>query len=253
MAPKKKKKPAANPARGFATTSLPSKSKTVARLDDAPVAPDEQSREAGSHTPVPASQDPADAEGEQSTGGLQIQDMSPEELEAHLENSELEAILDKYGATAMTGARRQVTRLETERRQLRLQTQKLSTYNWLPEEMIRELFESANEDELATSAAGHVNLHGTDEENLVVDLWTLERVLRSLHFPKVSEAIAYIAELALSNQVTPIVDSVPGLAEALQWYAGNTQSDGLTNYEQTTTTKTERSGESTPAQILSGE
>ncbi|KIW71283.1 hypothetical protein PV04_03466 [Phialophora macrospora] len=251
MAPKKKKKLAANPARGFATTSLPSKSKAVSGPDNASVADDEQSQAAGSNGPVTAGKEPAHTDGEQSTGGLQIQDMSPEELEAHLENSELEAMLDKYGARAIADARRQVARLETERRQLRLQTQKLSTYNWLPEEMIRELFETAQEDERATSVAGHADLPEIDEESLIVDLWTLERVLRSLNFPKVSEAIAYIAELAVSNQVTPITDSVPGLAEALQWYAGNTQFDELTNYEQTTIMRTERSGASTPAHILS--
>ncbi|OCT55019.1 putative helicase [Cladophialophora carrionii] len=251
MAPKKKKKPAANPARGFATTSLPSKSKVIAEPDDASVADDRQSRAAGGTAPVHVGEDPGTTDGKQPTDGVQIQDMTPEELEAHLENSELESMLDKYCPKVLADARRQVARLETERRQLRLQTQKLSTYNWLSAEVIHELFEMASEDEHGTSAAGRVKLHEIDEEKLVVDLWTLERVLRSLNFPKVPEAMVYIAELALSNRVTSLIDSVPGLAEALQWYAGNTQSDELTNYEQTSTTKTERSGGSTPAQALS--
>ncbi|EXJ62833.1 hypothetical protein A1O7_03273 [Cladophialophora yegresii CBS 114405] len=251
MAPKKKKKPAANPARGFATTSLPSKSKTVAETDDVSVVDDQPTRAAGGDASVHVGEDPGPTDSKQPTDGVQIQDMTPEELEAHLENSELNSMLDKHGPRVIADARRQVARLETERRQLRLQTQKLSTYNWLSEEMIRELSDMAIEDERGTSAAGHIRLHETDEEKLVRDLWTLERVLRSLNFPKVSEAIAYIAELALSNQVKPLIDSVPGLAEALQWYAGNTQSDELTHYEQTSTTKTERSGGSTPAQVSS--
>ena len=253
MAPKKKKKPAANPARGFATTSLPSKSRAVAAPEDSVTTYDETSQVAfdgdSNHTALP-DKNASLKTGGQSTQGPQIEHMTPEELEAHLESSELDSFLDKYATRALGDARRQLLRLETERRQLRQQTQKLSTYSWLPDDIVNELFEtSAHEDEELLSAQGN---HPTvDEEKLSLDLWTLERVLHSLNLPKISEAIAYVIQVALLGKLTFVVDSVLGLPEALQWYAFNTQSDEILNYEQTASNIEQRGG-STPSQSISG-
>ncbi len=253
MAPKKKKKPAANPARGFATTSVPSKSQTVSGPDDvAAVDGSDHSQAPGSDLSVSVAvidknSTPKDAQ------NPQIQDMTPDQLEAHLENSELEEILDKHTARSDADTRRQVGRLETERRQLRPQAQKLSTYTWLPEETIDEVFGLSSGNEMIPATAAGNFAAVVDEEKLLVDLWTLEKVLLSLNFPRVSEAIAHIVELALLNQLALSIDFLPGLQEALQWYASRALPGELTNYEQTNLTNKEQSGDSTPAEMISGE
>ena len=253
MAPKKKKKPAANPARGFATTSLPSKSRAGAAPEESVATDDETSQVAvggGFHPTAVPDKKAALKTGEHSAQGLQIEHMTPEELEAHLESSELDSFLDKYATRAIGDARRQVLRLETERRQLRQQTQKLSTYSWLPVETVTELFDmSAQGDGTLLLAQGN---HSTiDEEKMSFDLWTLERVLQSLNLPKISEAIAHVIQLALLGKLTFVVDSLLGLPEALQWYASNTQSDEILNYEQTASDMEQRGG-ATPSQSTSG-
>ncbi|OQU99639.1 hypothetical protein CLAIMM_05247 isoform 1 [Cladophialophora immunda] len=201
MAPKKKKKPAANPARGFATTSVPSKSKAVDEPDEGLVSVDDTASGAGTGAKPTAPikhENAASSNGEQAVQGLKIQDMTPEEFEAHLEDSELEGVLSKYATRCIADARRQVARLETERRQLRPQAQKLSTYNWLPDETVDSLFD--------------MDAHG---------------------------------------QLRSIPDFLPGLSEALQWYASKTPEGELTNYEQTTGPTTGLSGDSTPLQMTS--
>ncbi|KAJ9612187.1 hypothetical protein H2200_003784 [Cladophialophora chaetospira] len=260
MAPKKKKKPAVNPARGFATTSIPSKSKVSAGPDgedaEAAAADDSgRSQAAMSGAPVPAADTDKTTnlkDNKDIAGGLRIQDMTPGELEAHLENSELDAMLEKYAAKSLADVHRQVARLETERRQLRPQTQKLSTYTWLPDETLQELFEMDHDDrQEAVYTSSRAALTSVDEEKLTVDLWTLERVLLSLGFPRVSEATAFIAELAVQGQLRLSVDSLPGLPEALQWYASHSEPVELGNYEHASSAKAEQSGESTPAHMRS--
>ena len=253
MAPKKKKRPAANPARGFATTSVPSKSKIVEQVDKGDVDTHEESQAEGGDTKVTAgtTDNAAPHDSEHSKQGAKISGMSPEELEAHLEDAELEAMVEKYATRCLANARRQAAKLETERRQLRLQAHKLSTYSWLPDETIDELFDMISGFQTAAHSALRGCLPPTDV--LAVDLWTLERVLLSLKFPRVSSAIAHIAELALMGQVTPVTDSLPGMSEALQWYASNALPDELMNYEQTIGTETIQSGDSTPVRAVSGE
>lgn len=253
MAPKKKRKPAANPARGFATTSLPSKAKVLEAKEH--VADESEASETGpDRNPAVASYAgiAASKNGEHSGQAGDISKMSAEELEAHLENSELEAMVDKHAARCLADARRQVARLENERRQLRLQAYKLSTYSWLPDDTIDELFAMASGFIEAAPSAVNANMASIDGDKLSLDLWTLERVLLSLKLPRVHEAIAYIAQTALLGRLKENSGSLLGLTEALQWYATNASADELMPYEQIPGTKANRSGDSTPLQI-SGE
>ncbi|OAP57059.1 hypothetical protein AYL99_09172 [Fonsecaea erecta] len=255
MAPKKKKKPAANPARGFATTSVPSKSKPIGEPDEAVVSVNDTTPGPGTDAELTAPVSDGNAtlkSGEQAEQGRKIQEMTPEELEAHLEDSELDGVLAKYATRCIADARRQVARLETERRQLRPQALKLSTYNWLPEETIDDLFDMVARDTSPMSSAFRGVEIPVDEEKLLLDLWSLERVLVSLKFPRVSEAIAHVTETALLGQLRTIPDFLPGLPEALQWYASTALEGELMNYEQTTGITTGLSGNNTPDQASSG-
>ncbi|OAL36050.1 hypothetical protein AYO20_04712 [Fonsecaea nubica] len=254
MAPKKKKKPTANPARGFATTSVPSKSKTVDQPDEAlgDASAAGTSTDTGTKITAPGKDKVVTSkDGEHAEQGLKIQDMTADEFEAHLEDSELESLLAKYATRCVADARRQVARLETERRQLRPQSQKLSTYTWLLEETIENLIDMDARDTSCGPSTSRSVETAVDEEKLLLDLWTLERVLVSLKFPRVSEALAHITELALLRQLKSATDSLPGLPEALQWYACKMPEGELINYEQTTGTMTGVSGTSTPLQVTS--
>lgn len=254
MAPnKKKKKAASNPARGFATTSLPSKTKAVEEQDETASA---TQTVASGHAESKA--DPELPERKDATSALDprkqtnIQEMTPQELEDHLETSELESMVDRYAARSIADAGRQVTRLDTERRQLRPQAYKLSTYSWLDEETTDELFASDVPAPFSNGRTSQTSSPQDADEKVLIDLWTLERVIQTLNLPMVPEAVAYVAGLAVSGQLTAANDILPGLAEAFRWYACNTQSGELPNYEQVPEAKAAQSGGSTPQAANSG-
>ena len=126
MAPnKKKKKPASNPARGFATTSTASKTKE----QDVDEVEQEDGWGASGQSAKLVSE-----EGSVLTNGgptikpeKALQDLSPEELELQLENSSLQILVDTYRKKTEKDAFRQASRLQTERRVLRSQAEHLST------------------------------------------------------------------------------------------------------------------------------
>ncbi|KAK5407781.1 hypothetical protein LTR06_007524 [Exophiala xenobiotica] len=250
MAPnKKKKKAASGPARGFATTSIPSKAKPVDEPEQNTVRPSVGGQEQGAPgEPSAAPNGQATDVGTNGQQATKIEDMTPEELEAHLETSELEALVEKYSARCIADGNRQVSRLETERRQLRSQANTLSTYPWLPEETIDQVLEM-NATRTATNGHGsNTSIASSAEELALIDLWTLQRVLQALQLPRVSEAIYYIAGLAASGQLKTTADLCPGLPEALQWYATNTEAAELPNYEHVAGPRPGKSGDSTPVQ-----
>lgn len=251
MAPnKKKKKPPANPARGFATTSLPSRSKVADQAVQ-----EDSSGQKKPHSPLSTDQvDNGTQNIKQSapsaTAPSQISDMTPEQLEAHLEDAEFDALLEKHGARCLAESARQAARLLTEQRQLRAQSYPLSTYGWLTDETIQGLFDMHRRVPKASKAsAGTIN----DDEKLLIDLWTLQRVLQALKFPRVQEALLNIAEIAAKCQLALGTDLIPGLLEAFQWYAMDTQADDLPDYDHSLTIKAaSHSGAQTPQPTTSG-
>lgn len=251
MAPnKKKKKAVANSARGFATTSVPSKAKPT----DAPNENiSEPSTGAGPQGAQALQNGDDSAMGPLPETSERIEDMTPEQLEAHLENSELEALVEKHSTRCLLDASRQSTRLETERRQLRSQALKLSTHPWLSQETIDELFAMNTPWTATTNGMDHAPLPSNNEEKTLLDLWTLERVLQALKLPRVSEAVTHIAGLALSGQVSTSSDSLTGLPEALQWYATAEDAADLSGYEHIPELRPGLSGSNTPVLIDSGE
>ena len=90
----KKKKPAANPARGFATTSVASKPKPEATSSVEP---------SGVNTPdtnatMPAAKDDDTTNTSSAQPERELHELSPEELEAQLEASELQQFVEQYAA-----------------------------------------------------------------------------------------------------------------------------------------------------------
>ena len=235
MAPnKKKKKAAANPARGFATTSSVSKSK-VADIDVF----DEEIT-----TPVIAAanqkQDVHQNQDDPAHKEKELSELTPERLEAQLEDSELQLFVEKYGPKSKKESTRHVSRLETERRLFRGQTEYLRISSWIPEE-IAELILGHLESQKLNDGSPSVGTNPAKEivpppDDLVAKVWTLRRALEGLGFLKqpVQEAIGWLlASLQPIEQDSAFSskDSLWGLEQCLDYLAISCNIDDLPGYD----------------------
>ena len=178
MAPKKKsKKLAANPARGFATTSISSK----VRIEN-----EEDETKAPESPGIPGNQDShvtSSTPGVQTDNQRDLATLSPEELEAQLEESELQMLVEKHGPKVKKDVARIVSRLMTERRLFRGQVETLPVSKWIPEDMLQQLRDLMQESSLAgRSLSGQYELPQATE--LLIKLWALKLCLIDLGFSK---------------------------------------------------------------------
>ncbi len=230
---KKKKKPLSNPARGFATTSIASKPR--ADISD-------------SATNTETTPKPDNLSGSQTVAGTILAassdvdhptqvsaQISPEDFEKQLDQSELQSLVDKHSQKSKRDATRQVARLQTDRRLLRSQADLLNTRKWLPPELMEEILDVIVVDgRSAVHSAVQDNpskQKPLSEEDLIIKLWILQQTLdgAGFHIDKVKLAVEYI--LATSDQVTVYKDSVWGLEESLEWLARECLRDQLPDYE----------------------
>ena len=239
MAPsKKKKKPTSNPARGFATVSIPSKPKAadfVAVSEDTKPAGLNSNQLNGSGKTEP---------------DLQNYSREPETLQDDLEEAELQSIVEKYASKCRNDASRQASRLETEKRLLRHQSSFLNLSEWLPQELLSRILEIAKEDESQNRNTMRLldiarAKRATVEEELICRLWTLQGTLLKLHFSsdKIEEVLKYIlSHQSVTSSAGP-KESVWGLDEALGWLSLHCDQDDLPSYEGASTTMGLKSAE----------
>ncbi|KAI0426326.1 hypothetical protein F5Y09DRAFT_319127 [Xylaria sp. FL1042] len=236
---KKKSKPAANPARGFATTSVASKPRveTATTTGTPPNGSTTSNSVPASVAKPDASLPPSAAQPEQATPHAQPEpELSPEEFERQLEESELQLLVEKYAQKVRRDATRQRTRLDTDRRLLRGQAEPLNTRKWLPQELMDQILDliQAESRFTASSLASErsPNEKMLAEEDLTMRLWTLQQTLRGLSFS--SERIAAVLQYIL--EVAPSVSSanrdyIWGLEEALDWLAKSCDREELRDYD----------------------
>ncbi|KAI8952625.1 ATP dependent RNA helicase [Xylaria longipes] len=243
MGPKKKKsRPAANPARGFATTSVASKPRieTTAPAQTPPNLPgasDSTAAAAGLPRPdastAPSAAQPNHAAATQSQPAPSL---SPEEFERQLEESELQLLVEKHAQKVKRDAARQKTRLDTDRRLLRGQAEPLNTRKWLPQELMDQILDliQAETRFAASSLASERPLSEKmpSEEDLTMRLWTLQQTLASLSFSpeKIDAVLQYVLELAPSVSGASR-DYIWGLEEALDWLARSCSREELRDYD----------------------
>lgn len=217
MAPnKKKKKPAANPARGFATTSVASKQKPSEEPEaNAEVSKDDSKSKKKSELPDSQAERPKATVA--SDHSKSLQELSPEELEAHLEESDLQAFIEKHGDKSKREAARQISKIKTEKRLLRSQVDALSTFYWLPSETIQQVCDYTNKstnhlpkDESIQSTS---NQSLPSDEDMQMHLWRLEIVLPALGFS--TEQCTGAIQSLLRQQRTFGVSSVRGMKDGL--------------------------------------
>jgi len=236
--PSKKKKPAANPARGFATTSIAKKIQPVAEEE---VTHEKEQLQDGKHVTAStfshqqSQQQQSDTVGENPQDGEQkkLHELSPEDLEKHLEQDELQLLVEKYGPQAQRAVDRQVGKLSTDYRLLRGNAAPLSVRALISEDLILKLVDLVREDledALKTSSNARKLLQ---EEETTAKLWSLQGALKALGFSDehVSRALSHALKLG------PPIDKenpVWALEECLDWLVLNIADDELPRYDQHT-------------------
>ncbi|UKZ59850.1 uncharacterized protein TrAtP1_001142 [Trichoderma atroviride] len=250
---KKKKKPAANPARGFATTSVASKP----RLEVVDVGLQSSS---GVNTPknappaasevTPQASTPAEQHSERAQAKEAV--LSPEEFERQLEESELQLFVEKYSQKVKRDAQRQCSRLETDRRLLRSQAETINTPKWLPRELMDHILDLIKAESrfyassLSSENAGPGKM--PSEEDLVSRIWTLRQALSGAAFSEsvVESTIQHILDIAPNISSAPR-DYIWGLEEALEWLARETPLEELPTYGNRTKPNLKDSADNTSA------
>lgn len=238
MAPnKKKKKPASNPARGFATTSIASKPRIVDDvLDNDTILPNE----ALSLSDSGPSRSNADISQFSKESGKELHELSPEELETQLEESDLQLLLEKNGEKSKKEAFRQTSKLLTERRTLQPQAQHLNTRGWIPPEIMLQIVDLLH-DQISDRDSNIYNEQRRSvptvmEDELVIKTWTLKQVLIQLGFSEKRIKVAVCELLRKGHPVKPLnpntsKDSVWGLEEVLDWLALVCEPEEMPDYE----------------------
>jgi ATP-dependent RNA helicase DHX29 len=225
---KKKKKPASNPARGFATTSIASKPKIEAADSELPAIASNELLDTVNQEQVVV------ADGTVESQVLSLKTLTAEEFEKQLEESELQVLVEKHAAKSKRDAARQKTRLETDRRVLRGQAETLNTRKWLPPELMDEILELVHTEGRFAGSANDVpsNQKQASEEELTIRLWTLQQALIAARFPdeKVVQALRHVLEISdrigVGNK-----DVIWGIEESLDWLARECSRGELPDYE----------------------
>lgn len=240
MAPnKKKKKPASNPARGFATTSTASKPKH----DDA------KELEGDVQLDVPHGHDvPTTAEGstrEEISSSREhekaLHELTPEELESQLEDSGLQILVESHGEKTKKDVSRQVSRLQTEKRLLRSQAEHLGVRQWLPPEIMQIITNLLKIQEygngyVQASFDNDITAPDFSEDDLLVKLWALKRLLPLLGFTAQRTDLALRHLLRMTNKagsqsLSSGRDSMWGLDECLAWLALDSEPADLPRFD----------------------
>ncbi|KAF7595064.1 hypothetical protein BBP40_007467 [Aspergillus hancockii] len=234
---KKKKKPTTNPARGFATVSVPSKPKSTNSTAATSTAESKSVSESDRPTPVEGNRSAAETK----AAATSLHNYSPEELEKHLEEAELQLLVEKYASKCKNDAVRHVTKLETERRVLRQQSFSLSLLEWFPAEVLDSILSLAETEECELNPpsgrdSNTLKKSGSGED-LYMRLWTLRETLLKLgfHEGKVEESLKHLLHYYSDNFATANRDTVCNLDEALDWLAMHCDPKELPSYTQTNT------------------
>ncbi|KAL6704151.1 hypothetical protein ACN47E_008711 [Coniothyrium glycines] len=232
----KKKKPAGNPARGFATTSIASKPKPEKSFPDpkseaAVAATQALSKESAT---LPASSGGPLEPTPQLANPAPRVEQTPEELEAQLERDELQLLVEKHSPKVRREVARNASRFHTDRRVLRGQSFSMPVQEWLPREIIDAIIALAkSESNDSNRRQGHQPLLKTmTEEDALTRLWTLDLTLRDLGFTNnhIQPVLRWLCANASSVDASI---GVWGLQESLEWLALDQCEEHPFSYEDT--------------------
>ncbi|RMX95329.1 hypothetical protein D0867_13539 [Hortaea werneckii] len=225
---KKKTKPTANPARGFATTSLPKANKPVSDPST------DEANASGAATPdttaPPSVASQSNRADEQKTEKQrELHELSPEELEAQLEASDLQQFVEQNAAKVRKESARQASRLETDKRVLRGQADFLSVKDWLPDELMQQILDHALAEQQSESS-GSRKSHIPVGDDLLSKVWILRNCFLELEIPssRVNDVLGYV----VANPPTQDNSGLAwGLSSALDWMSMHCAPGELHNYD----------------------
>ena len=235
MAPNKKKKGATNPARGFATTSLASKSKLQNDTETLGASTEDTTIAAQADAGCSSCSSPQGP----SEGRAVVPNSNPEELECHWEESGLQLLLEQHGERSKKDASRQIARLHTEKRLLRSQADHLLMHSWLPEElmqMVESLLRAQPEEIVSPASVSSTaeNFRPESENAILIKLWTLEQILVGVGFKKdrARGAVHHLArqKAAIMSEQSATKDVLRDLDDCLDWLALSCESEELPSY-----------------------
>jgi ATP-dependent RNA helicase DHX29 len=221
----KKKKPAANPARGFATTSVPSKSKPEKVDNPAANVEIESAAKAASKSlveTVAASVLPvASTEVHQ----------TPEELEAQLERDELQLLVEKHKAKVQRDATRLDSKVRTDCRILRAQAQNLPLAPFLTDDLKFQMIDLVQREALEIGHSAQSNSWSKilSEEDTLIRCWTLFEALVSLGISQERTKDA-IADVLKNPPSTDTSSYIWGFQQCLDFLALKLDEDQLPSY-----------------------
>jgi ATP-dependent RNA helicase DHX29 len=212
----KKKKPAGNPARGFATTSIASKPKPEKSAPDVTA---KENLPPVSNQVEAATKLAADA-APKAEAPKQGAVPTPEELEAQLERDELQLLVEKHAVKVRRESHRNVLKFQTDRRVLRGQSHHTTVHDWLPAEILDSIIAlaQAESNDSNRKQGPQSLLKILTEEDAMTKLWTLDLTLRELGF--VNDHIEPVLKWLCANAAAVDASAgVWGLQEALEWLA----------------------------------
>ena len=236
---KKKKKPASNPARGFATTSTASKPKQdeIKELEGGVqlAAFDMQAlsttADDSTRTESSSNREPEKA----------LCELTSEELESQLEDSGLQILVEGHGEKTKKAVSRLVSRLQTEKRLLRSQAEHLGIRQWLPSEImeiITDLLQAQDNSNASSQGNLENNKVATDlsEDDLLINLWALKRALPQLGFPeqRTDQALRHLLttmKISEPQSLSPGRESLWGLDKCLAWLALDSEPADLPRFD----------------------
>jgi ATP-dependent RNA helicase DHX29 len=207
---KKKKKPISNPDRGFATSSVASKSKKE-HVED----------EETEKKPLPVAQEDGVADGgitpanklPEATPGTALHKMTPEELEQELERNDLQLFVETHAPRISREAQRQISRIQTESRVLRAQAPRLNLSPWLTEELVEDILVATKKNQEQTSAAEAPRK--ISEETWVSRLWFLYQVLQGIGISK-NDSLFALERLQLKESSSDTTSIAWGVKECFE-------------------------------------
>ena len=227
----KKKKPAANPARGFATTSIASKPKPEAN-DDKPgptKTPQPQKSAGDAQTNLPLND--SGASNDEKPKEKELHELTPEELTAKLEHEEHQMLVETVGPKVRREVARLDSKLRTDSRVLRSQAQEVTLRRWLPEELMIEVLDALKKErDDAMRAPTQASAKNVPEDELLLKCWTLWEALLDfgITLQNVKKTVAFVIDRPPGDDAGAYVW---GFREAIDYLALDLEEAELPAYD----------------------
>nr|POE93609.1 putative helicase c15c4.05 [Quercus suber] len=235
---KKKTKPTANIARGFATTSIQSVNKlksedttgtTCTETSDAST----PQPATGTEAPVAASTSSvstAESKVREHAVQRQLYELSPEELEVQLDISELQQLVEQNAPKVRKESVRQISRLQTDRRVLRGQAEFLSVKDWLSDELMQQVFELTLDEHAAEQLTARRKR--PDVPELLSKVWTLRSCLLDLDLnlspSRIEEVLGHVVSHPPASEISGVAW---GLPISFDWLSLHCNPEELIEYD----------------------